>query len=620
MTRALSTKNPAPPPERGAVREKLPPAAASQDRIRGFYYDPRRAALGHQYLLRKWLPREGPLFFSFISVLRSFCYADPTTGELREECYPSVETLACRCGVSARTIHRLIERDAEGHFLNRALERFVKILPRHRYDAKLGHGVQTSSLYLVALDDPPVPEDDHLVAEKEAELAVLHALSQASPAGSQDYNEDVIAEDSDCQNDTHSGLPKWQSYYSAKMADEIVPSTITLNTNTYRTIADERQKQTRNDSATEISLSALPPGTQEPSELSEPATREKGNAHRTTRVAGSKRVKSDREKALAEALAQAGGVVQTLIKEDFRGSNAAAGTRTILDALLDAGAPLEKMVALAYRGRTRLRQEQALGNPIQNPTGYYITIMRELGAEAKDLGWDIERLKREDEEKFAVAAQRQKPSVQPSGNIEQAPLFTAWHQSVAQPQETEGPEVPSEAQAGSSEGTAGLPLQQRAEEARLMTPQEGAEEVEELDGVERIDVARLARLESTVPDGEQRRSVQVLWGFVCEALQPRLSLARRHHLERLQPAVDPEDPRVLLLLSSEQSTIRFFTMTLAREIQEQVEKLLRRYFDTAQIGYVPQKGTSKLGGQWVLDGAVADGPSQGHVSAGSLRR
>src|SRR5690348_6088279 len=73
------------------------------DQIRGFYYDARRAALGHDYLRRKWLPREGPLFYAFIQVMRSFCYYNPHTGELREECYPKVDTIAERCGVNPAT-------------------------------------------------------------------------------------------------------------------------------------------------------------------------------------------------------------------------------------------------------------------------------------------------------------------------------------------------------------------------------------------------------------------------------------------------------------------------------------------------------------------------------------
>ena len=147
------------------------------DQIRGFYYDARRTALGHDYLRRKWLPREGPLFYAFIQVMRGHCYYNAQTGEIRESCYPKVETIAKECGVDPATIHRLIQREkTTGEFISKhaeALKRFIKVQPRWLYDPRAGHKTQRSSVYLVALDDPPVPEDDDLVAEKEGELAAI---------------------------------------------------------------------------------------------------------------------------------------------------------------------------------------------------------------------------------------------------------------------------------------------------------------------------------------------------------------------------------------------------------------------------------------------------------------
>lgn len=191
--------------------------------LRGFYYDPRRAIVGPQYLLLRWLPREGPLFVAFIQRLRLYCYANPKTGEVRNQCFPSLAKLAEECGISRRTLCRLLARDAERRFVNRSLERFIKIIRRRRYDAKLEREVQTSNLYLVALDDPPVPEDDHLVAEKEAELAALLALSQSQAAPSRSSEEATVSEeDSKCQNGTHRAVPKWHPQSCAKMAHEII--------------------------------------------------------------------------------------------------------------------------------------------------------------------------------------------------------------------------------------------------------------------------------------------------------------------------------------------------------------------------------------------------------------
>src|SRR5215472_816758 len=158
------------------------PSEQVSDQIRGFYDDARRAALGHDYLRRKWLPREGPLFYAFIQVMRGHCYSNPQTGEIRESCYPKVETIAKECGVDPATIHRLIQRDkTTGEFRSKhaqALKRFIKVQPRWLYDPQVGHKTQRSSVYLVALDDPPVPEDEHLVAAKEAELDAILTMER----------------------------------------------------------------------------------------------------------------------------------------------------------------------------------------------------------------------------------------------------------------------------------------------------------------------------------------------------------------------------------------------------------------------------------------------------------
>jgi len=104
-----------------------------------------------------------------------------------------------------------------------------------------------------------------------------------------------------------------------------------------------------------------------------------------------------------------------------------------------------------------------------------------------------------------------------------------------------------------------------------------------------------ARLSRFVPDGEDGpapcpfRDVQMLWGFVRDALRPGLNTARRQHLDALTPVWDPANPRELLLLSSTSYTVRFINMTLLREIDGMIGKLLIRFFDQARLEYVPQQ-------------------------------
>lgn len=218
------------------------PSEHEYDRIRGFHYDARRAALGRDYLRRKWLPREGPLFYAFIQVMRSHCYYNAQTGEIRESCYPKVETIAKECGVNAATIHRLIQRHkTTGAFISQhaeALKRFMKVQPRWLYDPKVGHKTQRSSVYLVALDDPPVPEDDHLVAEKEAELAAMLTMEQVlqqRQAAAAAANE---AEETDLQIASQLALANCASVMSRNLQDKTLLLTIISNPDLERTLGE----------------------------------------------------------------------------------------------------------------------------------------------------------------------------------------------------------------------------------------------------------------------------------------------------------------------------------------------------------------------------------------------
>src|ERR1051326_2520164 len=84
------------------------------------------------------------------------------------------------------------------------------------------------------------------------------------------------------------------------------------------------------------------------------------------------------------------------------------------------------------------------------------------------------------------------------------------------------------------------------------------------------DLAWVAQLSRFVPDaegmrdGRQSRDVQMLWGFVRDALRPGLNTARRQHLDSLVPTWNPTNPRELVLLGATSYTVRFTTMALLR--------------------------------------------------------
>lgn len=114
------------------------------------------------------------------------------------------------------------------------------------------------------------------------------------------------------------------------------------------------------------------------------------------------------------------------------------------------------------------------------------------------------------------------------------------------------------------------------------------------------DPAWITRLSRFVPDaegardGSSRREVQMLWGFVRDALRPGLNIARRQHLDSLVPAWNPINPRELVLLGSTSYTIRFANMALLREINELVGKLLSRFFEHARLALVRQEVIEQL--------------------------
>ncbi len=114
------------------------------------------------------------------------------------------------------------------------------------------------------------------------------------------------------------------------------------------------------------------------------------------------------------------------------------------------------------------------------------------------------------------------------------------------------------------------------------------------------DPAWIAQLSRFVPDaegardGRELRNVQMLWGFVRDALRPDLNTARRQHLDSLVPAWHPAAPRELLLLGSTSYTIRFTNMALMRDIDSLIAKLLGRFFDSARPVFVAHEIIEQL--------------------------
>ncbi len=547
---------------RKSRRTSRPSTEHASDQIRGFYYDARRAALGNDYLRRKWLPREGPLFYAFIQVMRSFCYFNPQTGELREECYPSVPTIAARLGVDPATVHRLIQRDkTTGEFISKnaeALKRFIKVQPRWLYNPEVGHKTQRSSVYLVAMDDPPTPEDDHLVEEKAGELTAILTMEQVREQRQADSTPDVKPEPTDLQNASQLTLAKCESVMSRKMQDKTLPLTITSKDNLERTLGgrssvDWSIGKQQNGGEEKALVGGEPAG----STFGELINAPTDSAPPQQRLASRKEVKVHQTQALAEAHALVGETVREALLA-LGGSNPAKGVQSILTALVEVAAPLERMPELFALGQRRLEQQQEL-RTIPNASGYLIGIIRNVAVEGMLKGWNVAQMRAEDEEKHAQA-------------------LRAVHRGEARV-------LISESEACSATEEA-LP---EADEEALADPPTTFDPTSYLpEGVEAAHRATVATWQDYLSDPEtsQPRAVSMLWGFVREAISGSLNLVRRSQLEALVPKWNSTRPRTLLLLCDTAWATRAVELHLRREIEPQLGKLLSRFFDGIQVVYV----------------------------------
>jgi hypothetical protein len=110
---------------------------------------------------------------------------------------------------------------------------------------------------------------------------------------------------------------------------------------------------------------------------------------------------SPRDQALAHAKEVVGAVIEEYLRA-LGGAHPAGGVERILEALVDAQTPVALMGALMDVGKRRLAQQQEREH-IPNPTGYLISIMRNLAVEAWLKGWNLSQIQAEDEEKHAQA-------------------------------------------------------------------------------------------------------------------------------------------------------------------------------------------------------------------------
>lgn len=116
------------------------------------------------YFVDRWMRDLGPVGTAIVTVLRSHCYQNRATQELRNRIQLSVPAIAAEVGVSSKTIRREMEA-------NKVLQKFLQ--RREEYaPGPTPQSLRTDAYsYLVAMDDPVHPLDQELLQEAIREKA-----------------------------------------------------------------------------------------------------------------------------------------------------------------------------------------------------------------------------------------------------------------------------------------------------------------------------------------------------------------------------------------------------------------------------------------------------------------
>jgi hypothetical protein len=388
--------------------------------VEQFYAEAKRQIVKGDYLRRKWLPLYGPRFYSLIKALRAHCSYEIKAGEAM--CYPSETTLARACGVSRRTILYWLVRvkageeqkgQKAGDFCHprhgEALQRFLRIMPKTRYDPVGQRSVKTTNRYFIRMDDPAVPEDEPLIWAKARELAAQHLASQRQEqehtVRQQEFERRAAQAASSSEAVcTLNNAQILHTQQCAKTAQNRLFSPPLLNTDTHRSPQERDAPLVMATRISQAEINTQKNRTQEherdehratstsKSNVASAQPREDLFRHAVPLDEGEERRREEREAAMEAAYDAAGGVVRSLL-EEFGDTNVRAGTAKALNALVAAGAPAEHMTALAYLARDRVRTFVLRGGRIlDTQVGFYLTTLCNLAKEARRKGWQLEQI------------------------------------------------------------------------------------------------------------------------------------------------------------------------------------------------------------------------------------
>ena len=381
--------------------------------------------LGDNYLIRAWLPKKGPAFVALIQAMRCHIYYDFVNGEQKTHYFPEAATLAKLAGISRALVFRLLN-DPD-------MALFIKRINRRRYSPEHQREVQTSNLYMVAMDDPPTPEDRHKVEEAQRRIdAINRGEDPDAPARSARSG---TGKSSESQIDTLRGVSNRDSHSSINLRHEDRMTINNIQGDIRRSVtSDERARTIGNEAAAnwddhpdraQAPHVATKPGTQRTTKIG--STSESELSIRGEMFLSKTRVSVDdgqqnrdredngipapailSESAMYKADARACldttrlPVTRKTVLEHqldrYGVTEQQAAVERILSAHAQTRTPVELLVELSEIARKQVdryatqRDENDIPM-VTNPGGYYITTLCNLAKKAQSVGFDLQRIR-----------------------------------------------------------------------------------------------------------------------------------------------------------------------------------------------------------------------------------
>lgn len=167
-------QNPAGPDDRGSLDDflALPPEEQRRRILLQPYYpdvkneivQPDRVTVQTRYFWERWAKILGPLDTVLFLRLRQYCYYNRETGEKRDWCFPSHESLGEELGVERKAVMRGL--------LRLELLGLIRRERQYRFNPEARRPSRTTDKYYVLMEDPLTPEDMPKAFVKAAERMV----------------------------------------------------------------------------------------------------------------------------------------------------------------------------------------------------------------------------------------------------------------------------------------------------------------------------------------------------------------------------------------------------------------------------------------------------------------